>query len=113
VTDARSVYDSVRKLSTQFQEKCVQIDTTGLRQAARMLRWVPTTHQLADGLTKRSMSITPRNALPLFYASPVVSLVETKGVEDSEWDNHKEHSRKVHALCCLLRLPCKMKGVRI
>eukprot|EP00913_Durusdinium_trenchii_P020988 g19722.t1 len=53
VTDARSLWDSIHRLSTSFAEKRVEIDVAGLRQSCRNLRWVPTEKQAADALTKR------------------------------------------------------------
>jgi len=74
-TDCKSLYDSVRRLSTQFQEKRVQIDITALREtASHSMRWVPTDHMLADGLTKRDHKL--RNGLRLFMNAPTVSLKE-------------------------------------
>ncbi|OLP93808.1 hypothetical protein AK812_SmicGene24243 [Symbiodinium microadriaticum] len=54
VTDARSLWDAIHRLSTSFAEKRVEISIATLRQQCRALRWVPTEQQLADVLTKRS-----------------------------------------------------------
>eukprot|EP00439_Symbiodinium_sp_Y106_P009755 s1063_g1.t1 len=57
VTDARSLWDAIHRLSTTFAEKRVEISIASLRQQCRALRWVPTEQQLADGLTKRSRAL--------------------------------------------------------
>ncbi|CAE7733615.1 GIP [Symbiodinium sp. CCMP2592] len=69
VTDARSLWDAVHRLSTNFQEKRVEIDVAGLRQSCRNLRWVPTEEQKADALTKRSRPL--RDSFRMFMANPV------------------------------------------
>ena len=80
-TDCRSLYDAVRKLSTQFQERRTQIDVTAIRETcARTIRWVPTTVQRADGLTKRDPKL--RNELRMFVESPTVELIETEPADD-------------------------------
>ena len=71
-TDCRSLYDAVRKLSTQFQERRAQIDMTAIRETcARTIRWVPTTVQRADGLTKRDPKL--RYELRMFVDLPLSS----------------------------------------
>ena len=57
VTDARSVWDAVHRLTTNFQEKRVEISVASLRQQCRNLRWAPTEFQLADALTKRAKGL--------------------------------------------------------
>ena len=85
VTDCRSLYDAVHRLSTTFQEKRTEIDVACLRQTAKALRWVPTSQQWADALTKRDTKL--RNQLRIWMMDPKVCLVETKSPED---DHHFE-----------------------
>ena len=80
VTDARSLWDAVRRLTTNFQEKRVEISVASLRQQCRNLRWVPTEFQLADALTKRSRPL--RDFFRGWMAAPEVTLVESKSPED-------------------------------
>ena len=87
VTDARSLFDAVHRLSTSFQEKRAEIDVAALRQACRNLRWVPAEKQCADGLTKRSRPL--RDAFRKWMADPVVTLVEAKSATDVGSDNKK------------------------
>ena len=62
VTDCRSIYDAVRRLSTSLAEKRVQIDLAAIREAcgggvegSAAIRLVPTPAQRADGLPKRCL----------------------------------------------------------
>ncbi|CAE7442520.1 unnamed protein product [Symbiodinium natans] len=80
VTDARSLWDSIHRLSTNFQEKRVEIDVAALRQTCKGLRWVPTESQMADALTKRSKSL--RDQFRQWMASPFVTLVDSKQPSD-------------------------------
>ncbi|CAE7314402.1 unnamed protein product, partial [Symbiodinium sp. CCMP2592] len=81
VTDARSLWDAVHRLSSGLQEKRVEIDIVGLRQNCRSLRWVPTEEQKADALTKRSRSL--RDGFRKFMERPLVTLVESRnGAKD-------------------------------
>ena len=80
VTDARSLWDAVHRLSTNFQEKRVEIDVAALRQQCRNLRWVPTEQQHADALTKRDRAL--RDRFREWMSSPTVTLVESKSALD-------------------------------
>ena len=80
VTDARSLWDAVHRLSTNFQEKRVEISVASLRQQCRNLRWVPTEYQLADALTKRARPL--RDFFRGWMSWPEVTLVESKSPED-------------------------------
>ena len=80
VTDARSLWDAVHRLSTNFQEKRVEINIAALRQQCRGLRWVPTEQQIADGLTKRSRSL--RDSFRQWMSDPWITLVESRSPED-------------------------------
>ena len=80
VTDVRSLWDAIHRLSTNFQEKRVEIDIAGLRQSCRTLRWVPTEEQKADALTKRSRLL--RDSFRMFMANPVVTLVQSRSPEE-------------------------------
>ncbi len=83
VTDCKSLYDAVRRLSTSLKEKRVQIDVTSIREtASRNIRWVPTLAMLADGLTKRCPKL--RNLLREIMMDPQVTLVEREPVADPD-----------------------------
>ena len=85
VTDARSLWDAIHRLSTTFAEKRVEIDVAALRQSCRALRWVPTDQQKADALTKRSPAL--RDAFRRWAQDPMVALTDAKCAEDGV-DNH-------------------------
>ena len=80
VTDARSLWDAIHRLSTSFAEKRVEISIATLRQQCRALRWVPTEQQLADVLTKRSRSL--RDAFRNWMSDPWITLVESRSPTD-------------------------------
>ena len=90
VTDARSLFDAVHRLSTSFAEKRVEIDIANLRQTCRGLRWVPTEKQHADALTKRCSKL--RDAFRRWMQSPTATLVESRTAEDGE-GNHAWRSQ--------------------
>ena len=46
VTDARSLWDSVHRLTTSFQKKRVELDVAAWRQTCKGLTWVPSEQQL-------------------------------------------------------------------
>ena len=58
-TDCRSLYDAFQKVSPSIEEKRTLLDILSIRQtlAENGLRWVPTTEQLADGLTKHKKQL--------------------------------------------------------
>ncbi|CAE7765834.1 GIP [Symbiodinium sp. KB8] len=80
VTDARSLWDAVHRLSTSFTEKRVEIDVAALRQSCQGLRWVPTEQMHADSMTKRSRSL--RDSFRQWMAQPRVTLVDSKSLKD-------------------------------
>ncbi|CAE7226683.1 unnamed protein product [Symbiodinium sp. CCMP2592] len=80
VTDARSLWDSVHRLTTSFQEKRVELDVAALRQTCKGLRWVPSEQQLADALTKRSRAL--RDSFREWMSNPVVKLKDSKTPAD-------------------------------
>ena len=80
VTDARSLWDAVHRLSTNFTEKRVEIDVAALRQSCQGLRWVPTEQMHADCMTKRSRSL--RDEFRKWMARPMVTLVDSKSSRD-------------------------------
>ena len=80
VTDARSLWDSVHRLTTSFQEKRVELDVAALRQTCRSLRWVPSEQQLADALTKRSRPL--RDSFREWMSNPTVKLTDSKTPAD-------------------------------
>ena len=98
VTDARSLWDAIHRLSTTFQEKRVEIDVAGLRETCRALKWVPTEQQKADALTKRSASL--RDAFRKWAMDPVVAFTEARSAEDgadnSQWRSHMSTNKNIH-----------------
>ena len=101
VTDARSLWDAIHRLSTTFQEKRVEIDVAALRQSCRGLRWVPTEQQRADALTKRSHSL--RDSFRKWAQAPVVVLTDSRSAEhdidSAAWKtpmSTKEKSNQCH-----------------
>ena len=90
VTDARSLWDAIHRLSTTFSEKRVEIDVAALRESCRSLRWVPTEQQTADALTKRSPSL--RDTFRKFAMAPTVTLTDSKsatdGADNGQWKSH-------------------------
>ena len=77
VTDARSLWDAIHRLSTTFSEKRVEIDVANLRSCCRGL---PTEFQLADALTKRCSKL--RDQFRKWAMDPQVTLVESRSAED-------------------------------
>ena len=80
ITDARSLWDSVHRLSTNFSEKRVELDVANLRQTCRGLRWVPSEKQRADAMTKRSKTL--RDSFRQWMSDPDVTLVDSKAAAD-------------------------------
>ena len=74
ITDARSLWDSVHRLSTNFSEKRVELDVANLRQTCRGLRWVPSEKPRADAMTKRSKTL--RDSFRQWMSDPDVTLVQ-------------------------------------
>ena len=81
VTDCRSLYDALQRLSASLQEKRVLLDLVSIREAcggnlgsSSSVRWVPGQHQLADGLTKRDKTL--RDSLARFCQQPRFALVD-------------------------------------
>ena len=80
VTDCRSLYDALQRLSASLQEKRVLLDLVAIRETcggnlegSSAVRWVPGEHQLADGLTKRDKNL--REKLAKICMNPCFSLV--------------------------------------
>ena len=80
ITDCKSLFDASKRLAQSLQEKRVQIDICSIREAASdgEIRWVPTTHMMADGLTKQDAKL--RQSLAEFCLWPSFCLVEQKPV---------------------------------
>ena len=81
ITDCRSLYDALQRLSASLQEKRVLLDLVSIREtcggnmeSSSSVRWVPTHVQLADGLTKRDKQL--RDRLAEFCARPRLSLTQ-------------------------------------
>jgi hypothetical protein len=80
VTDCKSLYDAVCRDTPASEEKRCLIDIRSVKDslAAGGIRWVPTTEQWADALTKLSEALRQRFAD--WMGRPVVRLRE-QGVE--------------------------------
>eukprot|EP00971_Amphidinium_carterae_P036362 714883-Amphidinium_carterae.1 len=87
-TDCRSLCDAISQENTVTEEKRVLIDICAMREALRDAaihhpyleakpRWVPTTHQHADALTKLDKAL--RERFSLWLKSPRVRLSTTTG----------------------------------
>ena len=70
ITDCRSLYDALQRLSASLQEKRVILDLVAIREScgggldsSSSVKWVPTDQQLADGLTKRDKILRDRLAI--------------------------------------------------
>lgn len=75
ITDCKPLFDSVRTLTGPYEDKRTQIDIISIRQSsASDIKWVPTTLQRADALTKRDPQL--RNEFRYFMGIPVVVLQE-------------------------------------
>ncbi|CAK0888740.1 unnamed protein product, partial [Prorocentrum cordatum] len=71
VTDCKSLCDALHQLTPSLSEKRTVIDVISIRDEVKVknVRWIPTTHMIADGMTK-------------FLADPVLSLVESIACEE-------------------------------
>ena len=88
VTDCRSLYDALQRLSASLQEKRVLLDLVAIRETcggslggSSAVRWVPGEFQLADGLTKRDRTL--RANLAKFCLDPRFSLVAAPPPEET------------------------------
>ena len=92
VTDAKSLYDHLHKTGSVPSERQTLIDlliAKDLQEAAAIsVKWVPTTYQLADVLTK-AMPVPPVMALLLDQG--LCALVQTE--EDALAEAHRAESR--------------------
>ena len=79
VTDCKSLFDAVHQQNPSLTEKRTIIDLVGIKEALQngRLKWVPTSEQLADGLTKLDADLMVR--LGLWCQRPRVKLVEKDG----------------------------------
>lgn len=105
ITDARSLWDAVHRLSTTFAEKRVEIDVAGLRESCKNLRWVPTEKQHADALTKMNSKL--RDQFRKWMSAPRVTLVESKSANDvvdnnSKWRNDQPKKIETSDISALL-----------
>ena len=94
VTDARSLFDAIHRISTTFMERRVEIDVAALRENCRNLKWVPSEVMKADCLTKRSTQL--RDGFRKWMCDPMVSLQEAKdasaGSTNSQWRGQGQQS---------------------
>lgn len=74
ITDCKSLFDSARKLTGTCDGKRTQIDISMRQSCASDMRWVHTTLQRADALTKRDPKL--RNEFRSFMRDPVITLRE-------------------------------------
>ena len=86
VVDARSLYDHLKTTGSIPKERQVMIDLLAARELAEtggiQINWVPTTHMLADMLTK---SMIPPQLVLQFLKTGILALKPTdeeQGVED-------------------------------
>ena len=77
VTDCKSLYDALLQLTPSLAEKRTVIDVISIRDkvSVKNVRWIPTTHMIADGMTKEDAEL--RETLTSFLADPMLSLVES------------------------------------
>ena len=80
VTDARSLWDAIHRLSTSCTDKRVEVDVAALRQQCHGLRWAPTEQMKADCMTKPSRLL--RDAFRRWMAEPFVTLIDSKAPGD-------------------------------
>ncbi|CAK0793116.1 unnamed protein product [Prorocentrum cordatum] len=82
VTDCKSLYDALHQLTPSLSEKRTVIDVISIRDEVKVknVRWIPTTHMIADGMTKEDPKL--RENLTKFLADPVLSLVESIACEE-------------------------------
>ncbi|CAK0894981.1 unnamed protein product [Prorocentrum cordatum] len=82
VTDCKSLYDALHQLTPSLSEKRIVIDVISIRDEVKVknVRWIPTTHMIADGMTKEDPKL--RENLTEFLADPVLSLVESIACEE-------------------------------
>ena len=96
VTDARSLFDAIHRISTTFMERRVEIDVAALRENCRNLKWVPSEAMKADCLTKRSPQL--RDGFRRWMGDPVVSLQQSKdasaGSSNDSWRKSKVNSQQ-------------------
>lgn len=73
-TDCRSLYDAIQKHTGNLEEKRTLIDIASIRESMVNggIRWVPTEHQWADGLTKDDVKL--REKFTAWLRNPVVTL---------------------------------------
>ncbi|CAK0901104.1 unnamed protein product [Prorocentrum cordatum] len=81
-TDCKSLYDALHQLTPSLSEKRTVIDVISIRDEVKVknVRWIPTTHMIADGMTKEDPKL--RENLTMFLADPVLSLVESIACEE-------------------------------
>ncbi|OLQ10069.1 hypothetical protein AK812_SmicGene6279 [Symbiodinium microadriaticum] len=80
VTDARSLWDAIHRLSTSCTDKRVEVDVAALRQQCHGLRWAPTEQMKADCMTKPWRLL--RDAFRRWMAEPFVTLIDSKAPGD-------------------------------
>ena len=81
ITDCRSLYDALQRLSASLAEKRVILDLVAIREtcgggmeSSSSVRWVPSDMQWADALTKRDKNL--RDKFARFCEDPAFCLVE-------------------------------------
>ncbi|CAK0822312.1 unnamed protein product [Prorocentrum cordatum] len=82
VTDCKSLHDALHQLTPSLSEKRTVFDVISIRDEVKVknVRWIPTTHMIADGMTKEDPKL--RENLTKFLADPVLSLVESIACEE-------------------------------
>ena len=77
VTDCKSLFDAVNQTTPCLTEKRTILDVVSIQEVIPPgnFKWVPTTHMLADGLTKVNTDLMAD--IVNFMKRPVLSLVDT------------------------------------
>ena len=85
VTDAKSLFDHLSTTGSVLKKRQTLVDLLITRELvenkAVIMRWVPTTHMLADMLTK---SMTPIEAAQRFLSEETYSLTPSQEKEEEE-----------------------------
>jgi len=93
ITDARSLYDHLNKTGSVPKEKQTLIDllvARDLTEAGTLkIRWTPTTHMLADILTKVTVVTT---VFRKFLQEGLYCLTQTAA--EQEWEDYRKQLRQ-------------------
>ena len=81
-TGCKSLYDALHQLTPSLAEKRAAIDVIAIRDevSVKSVRWAPTTHMSADGMTKEDAKL--QETLTQYLDNLVLSLVESSSREE-------------------------------